>query len=92
MATALETNVLEAQPRKAGTKNEARRVLRDGGAVVLSGVRDTAEARDIVIRDPRAPQGFQLWDAEKARAEWDGLASSAQAPWSRQARSFRKTR
>ena len=30
MATALETNVLEAQPRQAGTKNVARRVRRDG--------------------------------------------------------------
>src|ERR1700747_1809447 len=30
MATALETNVLEAQPREAGTKNEARRVRREG--------------------------------------------------------------
>ena len=30
MATALETNVLEAQTRKPGTKNEARRVRRDG--------------------------------------------------------------
>src|SRR5215467_4093490 len=30
MATALETNVLEAQTREPGTKNEARRVRRDG--------------------------------------------------------------
>ena len=30
MATALETNILEAQPRQAGTKNDARRVRRDG--------------------------------------------------------------
>jgi large subunit ribosomal protein L25 len=30
MATALETNKLEAQTRKPGTKNEARRVRRDG--------------------------------------------------------------
>ena len=30
MATALETNVLEAQARKPGTKNEARRVRREG--------------------------------------------------------------
>lgn len=30
MATALETNVLEAQPREAGTKNDARRVRREG--------------------------------------------------------------
>jgi large subunit ribosomal protein L25 len=30
MATALEQNVLEAQPREAGNKNHARRVRRDG--------------------------------------------------------------
>jgi large subunit ribosomal protein L25 len=30
MATALETNLLEAQPREAGTKNHARRVRQDG--------------------------------------------------------------
>jgi large subunit ribosomal protein L25 len=30
MATALETNILEAQTRQPGTKNEARRVRRDG--------------------------------------------------------------
>jgi len=30
MATALETNVLEAQAREPGTKNDARRVRRDG--------------------------------------------------------------
>jgi len=58
--------------RRLGQALPAILVLRDGGAVVLSGLRDTAEARDIVIRDPRAPQGFQFWDAEKARAEWDG--------------------
>jgi large subunit ribosomal protein L25 len=30
MATALETNVLEAQPRDSGNKNQARRLRRDG--------------------------------------------------------------
>jgi large subunit ribosomal protein L25 len=30
MATALETNVLEAHPRESGNKNQARRVRRDG--------------------------------------------------------------
>src|ERR1700745_3392759 len=30
MATTLEQNVLEAQPREAGTKNDARRVRREG--------------------------------------------------------------
>ena len=32
MATALENNTLEAQPREAGTKNHARRV-RQGGKI-----------------------------------------------------------
>src|SRR5262249_13674911 len=58
--------------RRLGHALPAILTLREGGAVVLSGIRDTAEAKDIVIRDPRAPQGFQFWDAEKAQAEWDG--------------------
>jgi len=43
MATALETNVLEAQARKPGTKNEARRVRRDGKipAVVYGAGKDS---------------------------------------------------
>jgi len=51
MATALETNVLEAQPRQAGTKNEARRVRRDGKipAVVYGAGKDSVS----VSVDPR---------------------------------------
>jgi large subunit ribosomal protein L25 len=43
MATALETNVLEAQPRESGTKNDARRVRRDGKipAVVYGAGKDS---------------------------------------------------
>ena len=43
MPTALETNVLEAQARKPGTKNEARRVRRDGKipAVVYGAGKDS---------------------------------------------------
>jgi len=43
MATALETNVLEAQPREAGTKNDARRVRREGKipAVVYGAGKDS---------------------------------------------------
>src|SRR6266567_3446313 len=43
MATAFETNVLEAQKREAGTKNEARRVRRDGKipAVVYGAGKDS---------------------------------------------------
>ena len=51
MATALETNVLEAQPRQAGTKNEARRVRRDGKipAVVYGAGKDSVA----ISVDPR---------------------------------------
>src|SRR5207302_1568428 len=43
MATALETNVLEAQAREAGTKNDARRVRREGKipAVVYGAGKDS---------------------------------------------------
>jgi large subunit ribosomal protein L25 len=43
MATAFETNVLEAQPREAGTKNVARRVRREGKipAVVYGAGKDS---------------------------------------------------
>src|SRR6201987_2441560 len=43
MATALETNVLEGQPREAGTKNDAKRVRRDGKipAVVYGAGKDS---------------------------------------------------
>src|SRR5437660_87857 len=51
MATALETNVLEAQARKPGTKNEARRVRRDGKipAVVYGAGKDSLS----IAVDPR---------------------------------------
>ena len=43
MATALEQNILEAQPREAGTKNDAPRVRRDGKipAVVYGAGKDS---------------------------------------------------
>jgi large subunit ribosomal protein L25 len=51
MATALETNKLEAQPREAGTKGHARRVRRDGKipAVVYGAGKDSLS----VSVDPR---------------------------------------
>jgi large subunit ribosomal protein L25 len=51
MATALETNKLEAHPREAGTKNQARRVRRDGKipAVVYGAGKDSLS----VSVDPR---------------------------------------
>src|SRR5579862_5981590 len=51
MATALETNVLEAQAREAGTKNDAKRVRRDGKipAVVYGAGKDSLS----ISVDPR---------------------------------------
>src|SRR6478672_8281099 len=51
MATALETNVLEAQLREPGTKNDAKRVRRDGKipAVVYGAGKDSAP----ITVDPR---------------------------------------
>jgi large subunit ribosomal protein L25 len=51
MATTLEQNVLEAQPREAGTKNQARRVRREGKipAVVYGASKDAVP----VSVDPR---------------------------------------
>ncbi|MGC2193705.1 MAG: 50S ribosomal protein L25 [Terriglobales bacterium] len=51
MATVTETNILEAQPRNAGTKNEARRVRRGGKipAVVYGAGQDSVP----VAVDPR---------------------------------------
>src|SRR5271155_3672197 len=51
MATTLEQNILEAQPREAGTKNQARRVRREGKipAVVYGASKDSLP----VSVDPR---------------------------------------
>jgi large subunit ribosomal protein L25 len=51
MATALETNLLEAHPRESGNKNDARRVRRDGKipAVVYGAGKDSLA----VTVDPR---------------------------------------
>src|SRR5437763_14335806 len=56
MATALETNVLEAQPREAGTKNDARRLRRDGKipAVMYGAGRDSL----CMSVDPRVVTGI----------------------------------
>ena len=51
MATATESNLLEAQPRTAGTKNDARRVRREGKVpAVLYGAGKDSVA---VSLDPR---------------------------------------
>jgi large subunit ribosomal protein L25 len=51
MATALETNLLEGQPREAGTKGDARRVRRDGKipAVIYGAGKDSMS----ISVDPR---------------------------------------
>ena len=51
MATAIEQNTLEAHPRESGTKNQARRVRRDGKipAVVYGAGKDTLS----ITVDPR---------------------------------------
>src|SRR6201987_5599574 len=51
MATALETDVLEGHPREAGTKNDAKRVRRDGKipAVVYGAGKDSLS----ITVDPR---------------------------------------
>src|SRR5262249_29713882 len=42
-------------------------VLRSGEAVILSGIKQDEDSREIVIRDPRMPQqGFQFWGREQA--------------------------
>jgi ATP-binding cassette subfamily B protein len=58
--------------RRLGQALPAILVLRDGEAVVLSGIKQTPETTEIVIRDPRAPQGFLFWDEAKAHEAWDG--------------------
>src|SRR5271155_2561175 len=38
-------------------------VLRNGEAVILSGLKETADRTEVVVRDLRTPnQGFQFWD------------------------------
>ena len=78
MATALETNVLEAQARKPGTKNEARRVRREGmiPAVVYGAGKDSLPVSvdpRVVIRILNSESGhntiFDLTlDGEKTKA------------------------
>jgi large subunit ribosomal protein L25 len=78
MATALETNVLEAQARKPGTKNEARRVRREGKipAVVYGAGKDSLPVSvdpRVVIRILNSESGhntiFDLTlDGEKTKA------------------------
>src|ERR1700747_2805505 len=60
MATALETNVLEGQPREAGTKNDAKRVRRDGKipAVVYGAGQDSLS----ISVDPRV--GTRILNSE----------------------------
>src|SRR5712672_1327416 len=48
-------------------------ILRDGEAVILSGLRETEAGTQVVVRDLREPQlGFQFWDHDRLEANWDG--------------------
>jgi ATP-binding cassette subfamily B protein len=47
--------------------------LRDGEAVILSGLRETEAGLEVVVRDLREPRlGFQFWDRAALEARWDG--------------------
>src|ERR1700724_2144681 len=47
--------------------------LRDGEAVVFSGLRETEAGLEVVVRDLREPQlGFQFWDRAALEERWDG--------------------
>ena len=48
-------------------------VLRNGEAVILSGIRQDAEKTEVVVRDLLATnQGFQFWDRAKLEEVWGG--------------------
>jgi len=47
--------------------------LRDGEAVIFSGLRETEAGLEVVVRDLREPQlGFQFWGRAALEARWDG--------------------
>ena len=51
-------------------------VLRNGEAVILSGIRQDAEKTEVVVRDLLAPNhGFQFWD--RAKLKRSGAESSS---------------
>jgi len=48
-------------------------VLRNGGAVILSGIKEAEGKTEAVVRDLHAPQlGFQFWDQGKLEEQWGG--------------------
>ena len=59
--------------RRLGAALPAILVLRGGGAVILSGIREAEDKIDVVIRAPAAPEkGFQFWDRADPGAELGG--------------------
>src|SRR5215469_9418262 len=47
--------------------------LRDGESVIFSGLRESEEGLQVVVRDLREPKlGFQFWDRATLEANWDG--------------------
>ena len=47
--------------------------LRDGESVIFSGLKESEEGLQVVVRDLREPKlGFQFWDRATLEANWDG--------------------
>jgi ATP-binding cassette subfamily B protein len=47
--------------------------LRDGESVVFSGLKESEDGVQVVVRDLREPKlGFQFWDRATLEANWDG--------------------
>jgi ATP-binding cassette, subfamily B, bacterial HlyB/CyaB len=47
--------------------------LRDGESVIFSGLKESEEGVQVVVRDLREPKlGFQFWDRATLEANWDG--------------------
>jgi len=48
-------------------------ILRNGEAVILSGIKESETGTQVVVRDLREPQqGFQFWDRAKLEENWSG--------------------
>ena len=66
MATALETNVLEAHPREAGSKNDARRVRQEGKipAVVYGAGQESHTIFDLTLEGEKTKAMIVDWQYE----------------------------
>jgi ATP-binding cassette subfamily B protein len=71
--SAKRTDMSWTQLGRLGQALPAILVLRSGDAVILSGLRETAEKTEVVVRDLRTPaQGFQFWDRTELEEYWAG--------------------